>query len=259
MSTNNEQIDLPDMMNLHQRMLAITGDCQKRKADAKVAAGKLNYDYTSHNAVTELIQPLLVKHGVDAMPCLRSVERAQITERGYDGKEITKNRITVFFDILFFNVDDPEDQEAVSWFADAMGNSDKILGIAVSAGIRQCYQKRFKLRTGDPDLEESDNEDKKDKRKNKRFIKPEKEVEEKRKNSEGEPFDAKTHNRKLLSPGRITLFNALVQKYDWHSLELIEQVFSGYGVDTTEELFDSDWIKIKNILEKGPQMTDIPF
>jgi len=259
MSTKNEHIDQIQSLNLHQRMLAITRDCQKTKADSKVMAGKLNYLYTSHNAVTELIQPLLVKHGVDSMPCMRKVERAQISERGYDGKEITKNRITVFFDILFFNVDDPEDQEAVPWFSDAMGNSDKILGIAVSAGIRQCYQKRFKIRTGDPDLEESDNEDPQDKRKNKRSKKPAKEAEEKRKNSEGKPFDAQTHNRKLLSPGRVTIFNALVQKYDWHSLELIEQIFSIYGVDTTEELFDSDWLTIKNKLEKGPQMTDIPF
>lgn len=255
-------------LNLHQRMLAVTRDCKKAKEDGKVRGGKISYDFTSHNAVTELVQPVLVLHGVDASPVLLRLERDIFEVQAYKAGDppFIKNRSTVYFQIRYVNVDDPKDVEVQDWFAESIGNDDKQVGIAISAGIRQAYQKRFKLRSGDPDIEDGDNEHDKTWKnplkkvdKNPAKDQKEKKPEQKRKDSGGEPFDAKTHNRLLLSAGKKSMFTALVEKYDWHSLELVEQIFSGYGVDTTDELFDSDWTEIKAKLEKGPQATDIPF
>lgn len=247
MSTKNEQKEATGELNLHQRMLAITADCQKKKADSRVSAGKLNYDYTSHNAVTELIQPLLVKHGVDAMPCLRRVERERYTEIVYD-KEVIKSRVTVFFDILFFNVDDPEDQEAVPWIADAMGNTDKVLGIAVSAGIRQCYQKRFKLRTGDPDLEESDNAKGNEKKKN---------VESQIENKPVRINEPENGNVKLCTKKQETFIVSQAKKFKWDDMDL-HDLYSEYGVNGPSEFAFDDVNEVLAKIQTGPK-ADIPF
>lgn len=251
MSTKNEQNDNPDRRlmleqkfpNLHQRMLNITRDCQKKKSDKKALAGKFSYDYTSHNAVTDLIQPLLVLHGVDAMPCLRKVEREQITEFDYNHKEVIKNRTTVYFDILFFNVDDPEDQEAVPWFAEAIGNNDKVLGIAVSAGIRQCYQKRFKLRTDDPDLEEKGNEPENEKTKK---TEAPKENKEERKNE-----------IKMATPKQVTFIKGQAKRFKWDDIDL-HHLYAEYKVDGPEDLAFASVNEILDKLKAGPP-ADIPF
>jgi len=245
MSTKNEQKDPPEFPNLHQRMLNITRDCQKKKSDKKALAGKFSYDYTSHNAVTDLIQPLLVLHGVDAMPCLRKVEREKITEFDYNHKEVIKNRTTVYFDILFFNVDDPEDQEAVPWFSEAIGNNDKVLGIAVSAGIRQCYQKRFKLRTDDPDLEE--NEIPTGNEKTKKTEPP----------KENNAPKGNKDEMKLATPKQIGFIKGQAKRFKWDDIDL-HHLYSEYKVNGPEELAFASVNEILDKLKAGPP-ADIPF
>jgi len=248
-SPDEPQIVVAQIPNLNQRMLAITNDAKRQKPDKKVAAARINYDYISHNAVTELIQPLLVKHGVDACPALQNVVRDQYDVAAYkaDDPPTIKNRLTVYFDIKFVNVDDPKDFEMIPWIAEAVGNDDKQLGIAVSAGIRQCYQKRFKLRSGDPDIEEgnvgNDNKEKGGTGTKEKY-------EPRKEETSGKP--------RLVSVKQVTFFNQLVEKHGWSEIDVDMEIHSKFGVDNAAQFAMSDFQEVVKILEAGPK-ADIPF
>jgi len=233
--------------NLHQRMLAVTAGAKKQLHDASVESTKINYEYTSHNAVTDLLQPLFVEHGVDTSPAICKIERDVYEVHAY-GKVESKNRITIYFDIRFVNVEDPKDIEIMPWAAEAVGNDDKQLGIAVSAGVRQAYQKRFKLRSGDPDIEESDNRNDHEQSIGSKKFTPK---------IEAKKAPPQKDGVKLILKKDVTEFYGISKDKGWKYPDLLE-LYSQYGIEGPKEIAKDNYKEIIEKLENGPP-EDIPF
>lgn len=109
------------------------------------------YRFVSHDQVTAKVQPLLVKHGITAIPTMH--------EMSQDG-----NRTLITLLVTFSNADKPEDCFTVKFYAygvDGGGTSkdgraipvgDKGPGKAISYAYKYALLKVFNLETGeDPD------------------------------------------------------------------------------------------------------------
>lgn len=225
--------------NIHQRMLAITADVKKHKEDGRVRAAKINYEYTSHNAVTEMLEPLFVKHGVNVVPSFISSEDIMI--KCGDGME--KRIVKIEMSIDFVNVDNPGDNVPIKWISEAYGATDKAHGIAVSAGIRQCFQKTFKLVTGDPDIEESDNDV------------TDKEASQEKKTSDNGQSISK--HEMTITDNQIYHFEKITKKYNW-SEDSVIGLYENYGVDHHSKFRRIDFNNILATLEQGPNAFLIP-
>jgi len=107
-----------------------------QKGDAKVNG---QYKFVSHDDVSEKVHPLLVKHGLLALPTL-----SEIKQEG--------NRTAVLLKVHFINADRPEDQFFVTFPGYGVDPSDKGPGKAVSYAFKYALLKTFCLETGeDPD------------------------------------------------------------------------------------------------------------
>ena len=107
-----------------------------QKGDAKVNG---QYRFVSHDDVSEKVHPLLVKHGVLALPSVMDIKQ--------EG-----NRTSVMLRVCFVNVDKPEDSVFVNYPGYGVDPSDKGPGKAVSYAFKYALLKTFCLETGeDPD------------------------------------------------------------------------------------------------------------
>ncbi len=118
-------------------MLAVMEDLTYiQKGDAKVNG---QYRFVSHDDVAEKVHPMLVKHGVLALPTTTS-----ITQEG--------NRTAIMLRVFFVNVDKPEDQFMVDFPGYGVDPSDKGPGKAISYAMKYAFLKVLCLETGeDPD------------------------------------------------------------------------------------------------------------
>jgi hypothetical protein len=129
-------------LNIHQRMLAIVADMGHVGKGSTVNITKsASYKYTSHDAVTNAVKPLLVKHGVCVIPSVESVVQ--------DG-----NRTEMHVVIDFVNSDDPADKIAVASYGHGVDTSDKGPGKAYSYAYKYAMMKVFAMDVGP----EGDNE-----------------------------------------------------------------------------------------------------
>ncbi len=131
--------------NIHQRILAIMEDVDKViKEDKKV---NNQYTFVSHDAVSRIMHPLFVKHGVTMIPSVR-----QITQDG--------NRAEMEIDITFHNVDEPSEYILTKSVGYGIDSQDKGPGKAYSYAVKMAVLKLFVLESGekedgpsDPDIE----------------------------------------------------------------------------------------------------------
>ncbi len=123
--------------NVYQRVLSIMEELTYiQKGDAKVNG---QYKFVSHDDVSEKVHPLLVKHGILALP--------STTELKQEG-----NRTVVMLRVHFVNVDKPADQFFVDYPGYGVDPSDKGPGKAISYAFKYALLKTFCLETGeDPD------------------------------------------------------------------------------------------------------------
>ena len=120
--------------NIYQRISAIMEEIDYiQKGTAKVAG---QYRFTSHDAVTGLIHMPLVKHGIVAVPSVKSLTQ--------DG-----NRTSVCLSVAFVNIDDPKDLVEIESWGFGVDTSDKGPGKAVSYAFKYAILKMFCLETGD--------------------------------------------------------------------------------------------------------------
>lgn len=103
------------------------------KGDAKVNG---QYRFTSHDQVTEALQPMLVKHGVTSI--------ATLVDYKQEG-----NRTEVKVRVVYTNVDNPGDAVAVDYFGYGIDAGDKGPGKAISYATKYADLKTFKIATGD--------------------------------------------------------------------------------------------------------------
>lgn len=129
-------------LNIHQRINAVMAELSYIKKDKDIVAkGKKLYSVTGHDAVTKLIHPLLVKHGINLIPSEESMEQ-----------EGNRTRLEMVF--AWVNIDKPENTIQQKWYGYGIDYSDKGPGSAASYAQRYVILKTLHIETGEKDLED---------------------------------------------------------------------------------------------------------
>ncbi|MCC6488398.1 MAG: ERF family protein [Candidatus Hydrogenedentes bacterium] len=133
--------------NLYQRMLAVMSDVGYVQRDRKAPQAIGAYSYASHDAVTARIRPALVQHGI---VCISSLVR-------HDLEVLSGNKLftRVSMEIVFINVDNPEDRHTVHAIGYGIDGQDKSIGKAVSYAVKIGLLKALMLETGDDPEQDS--------------------------------------------------------------------------------------------------------
>lgn len=129
------------VLNIHQRLNAVMADVNYIKKDKKIEIGKGSYSVTGHDAVTKLIHPLLVEHGINLIPSV-----VEMTQEG--------NRTRVLMSFDWINIDDPKDSFTNQCVSYGVDNQDKGPGKSISYAQRFITLKTLHLETGERDVEE---------------------------------------------------------------------------------------------------------
>ena len=148
-----------DVLNIHQRLLAVTKELDEIRKNIKTdkdvfhkdkSTGKKfkTYSVITRDPIIKLITPLMVKHGISAVPSACEHERVG-------------NMSIVKMKIQYFNADDPSNMVETTSYGYGIDTQDKGIGKAQTYAERYNYQKTFKLPTGD-DIEDDSDEFKKD-------------------------------------------------------------------------------------------------
>ncbi len=127
--------------NIFQRLHAVMMEVDYVQKTHEISFGNNSYKVVTHDAVTAKVRPIMVKHGVIYVPHNLAVEQ--------DG-----NRTAVRLDIVFINIDRPDDRVAVPTIGYGIDSGDKGPGKAVSYAVKYALLKALGLETGeDADLD----------------------------------------------------------------------------------------------------------
>ncbi len=127
------------ILNIAQRLNAVMKEVDYIQKEEKAG---MKYTIVSHDKVTALVRPLLVKHGVVYYPTS--------LEMRVDG-----NRTEASFSVRFENIDDRTDYLEVATMGFGIDTQDKGPGKALSYGVKYALLKVLGLETGDdPDLDQ---------------------------------------------------------------------------------------------------------
>jgi hypothetical protein len=133
-----------EVLNVHQRISRIMSEIDYIKKDKSINFGKGGgFTVVGHDAVTKLIHPLLVKHGVNIIPTIK-----QIIQEG--------NRSRVDLEFRWVNIDNPDDHFITEASGYGIDQQDKGIGKGWSVAQRYTVLKTLHLETGDKDIEDED-------------------------------------------------------------------------------------------------------
>lgn len=125
------------MKSIYQRILDVMKEVNYiQKGDKVAVIGPQKYRFVSHDKVTSVIHPQLVKHGIVCIPT--------VIESKQDG-----NRTQVILKVEFVNVDKPDDRISILSAGYGIDSGDKGPGKAVSYAFKYAILKLFVLETGD--------------------------------------------------------------------------------------------------------------
>lgn len=125
-------------LNIHQRILAIMEEVDHIAKEDKLV--NKQYSYVSHDAVTKVLHPQFVKHGVTVLP--------NVIDKKHDG-----NRCELTVEFIFVNADDPTDRTTATTVGYGIDSQDKGPGKALSYAMKTALLKVFVLEAGEPDNE----------------------------------------------------------------------------------------------------------
>jgi hypothetical protein len=130
--------------NVFQRINSVQKEIGYVQKDRSVSTGGGSYKAVSHDTVTAMLRPFLVKHGI-------AVSTSLAGDPVFDPlAEGSKQRLFhAEFVISFINVDDPQDRLHVTLPAHALDNGDKAPGKAISYATKYALLKTFLLETGE--------------------------------------------------------------------------------------------------------------
>lgn len=123
-----------EVKNIYQRIRDIMADIDYIQKGPKKAGGM--YTYVSHDAVSEAIHPLLVKHGVVVIPTVKSMTQDE-------------NRTCMCLSVKFVNCDIPDDNFSIETWGYGIDTGDKGPGKCFSYSFKYALLKTFCLETGD--------------------------------------------------------------------------------------------------------------
>jgi hypothetical protein len=134
----------PPVLNILQRVNAVQKEVAYIQKDRSVSTGGGSYKAVSHDAVTALLRPHLIKHGIVYTTTLADECHFDTKEEG------SKQRLfRATFTICFASIDKPEDRIFVTLPAHALDNGDKAPGKAISYATKYALLKVFALETGE--------------------------------------------------------------------------------------------------------------
>jgi hypothetical protein len=140
----SDQTNPTPVLNILQRVNAVQKEVAYIQKDRSVSTGGGSYKAVSHDAVTAMLRPHLIKHGIVYTTTLAD-------ECHFDSKEEgSKQRLfRATFTICFASIDKPEDRIFVTLPAHALDNGDKAPGKAISYATKYALLKVFALETGE--------------------------------------------------------------------------------------------------------------
>ena len=133
-------------MNIFQRLNEVRKAVDYLQKDKEVG-GK--YMAVTHDAVTALIRPRLVEHGVLTVPNLMKSQVINTVMTTKGGIPIIRYEAT--YRIAFVNCDAPEEQVTVEMESHALDEGDKAPGKALSYAVKYAELKLFNIETGEDD------------------------------------------------------------------------------------------------------------
>lgn len=155
--TKEETFERDTKLNIHQRINAVMADCNyiKKGKQIKNAKGVAMYNVTGHDAVTKLIHPLFVKHGINLIPSFHEMTEEVVLVKKYE-KVMEMHRVRLDATFQWINIDDPKDFFEQSWSGYGCDDTDKGPGKAISYAQRYVVLKTLHIETGENDLEEDE-------------------------------------------------------------------------------------------------------
>jgi hypothetical protein len=140
---SNKELETPSL-NVYQRINAVQKEIGYVQKDRSVSTGGGSYKAVSHDTVTAMLRPYLVKHGIVVSASLSGSPSFDLPAEG------AKQRLFhAEFVISFINIDDPLDRLHVTLPAHALDNGDKAPGKAISYATKYALLKTFALETGE--------------------------------------------------------------------------------------------------------------
>lgn len=127
-------------MNLLQRINEVRKALPYIQKDARVDN---KYSAVTHDAVTAMVRPLLILHGIVSWPSLVS---STSCPREEGSKQFRHEAI---YDFMFANIDEPADNIVIRIIGHAMDNADKAPGKALSYAKKYAILKLFEIETGE--------------------------------------------------------------------------------------------------------------
>jgi len=125
--------------NIYQRINAVMQEVDYVQREKKQG---MRYSAVMHDAVTKLVRPALVKHGIVYFPTNFRIEQVG-------------NRTQLACEVVFQNIDDRADFMAVATAGYGIDDQDKGPGKAISYAVKYALLKALGLETGDdPDQDQ---------------------------------------------------------------------------------------------------------
>lgn len=146
-----------DKMNIYQRLNEVRKVVEYLQKDKEVA-GK--YMVVTHDAVTALVRPRLVEHGILTVPNLLKSETSNTTMTTAKGIPIIRYEAT--YRVSFVNIDESSEKVDVEIESHALDEGDKAPGKALSYAVKYAFLKLFNIETGEDEESRQDLKVKKD-------------------------------------------------------------------------------------------------
>lgn len=135
-------------MNLYQRINEVRKAINYVQKDKSVSTGGSSYKAVAHDQVTGMVREHMVTHGIVSYPVL--VESLSNPKEVNAAMETAKQfRYEATYDIVFLNIDAPEEHITIRIQAHAMDNADKAPGKALSYAKKYAVLKLFEIETGE--------------------------------------------------------------------------------------------------------------
>lgn len=132
--------------NLLQRINAVREAVKYVQKDKDVSTGKGSYRAVTHDMVTAMVRPYMIKHGIVCFPSLVASKMEPPTSA-----ESKQWRYEATYDFTFANMDDPADRLVIRIEAHANDSGDKAPGKALSYARKYASLKLFEIETGEDD------------------------------------------------------------------------------------------------------------
>ena len=139
--------------NLFQRINAIRAEVT---AVAKGANVDGKYDAVTHDDVTRMLRPLMIKHGVVSF---LSLESSEMVDTGVNWQKRRCMQLRSIFTVTYKNIDNPEEYYAVHVEAHADDAGDKAPGKVASYAQKYADLKTFAVPTGENDEDRINDKD----------------------------------------------------------------------------------------------------